>query len=343
MCESEFLRSFFRSNLSNSSIAIANDSNSPNRLVNAKTTNIPKRNGKKKAVNKKLLSDSKPDSIQTCEPELLKVASAEDKTKSDKSPSLKSESESSVISSQSTLKSGESQQESNPDKIVNTPSQVSTKPTADANTNKPAKPTSQQQVESANSSRSNSINPAIANHGSQQMPNQALNYYNMQANMFNQSQMQPQQQHSQSYPHSINQQLHLHTFQPISNMIIASPPCASPTAAQTTNPHSLNNSRSNSPWMMMPPPLPPMQGSNLHNSSSMGQQMQSMPNGQQYYQPHPHQQYHHHNPHHPQHVHPNMRSNSSNKKDSKHFNSQDEVKAAFILFVFVFFNFVFRL
>ena len=330
VCESEFLRSFFRSNLSNSSIAIANDSNSPNRLVNAKSTNLPKRNGKKKAVNKKLLSDSKPDLIQASELELLKVANTDDKTKSDKSPSLKSESssESSVISSQSTLISGESQQESNPDKAINTPNQVNTKPTAEINTNKPAKPISQQQqVESANSSRSNSINPAIGNHGSQQMPNQALNYYNMQANMFNQSQMQPQlQQHSQSYPHSINQQLHLHTFQPISNMIIASPPCASPTAVQTTNPHSLNNSRSNSPWMMMPPPLPPMQASTLHNSSSMGQQMQSMPNGQQYYQPHPHQQYHHHhNPHHPQHVHPNMRSNSSNKKDSKHFNSQDEV------------------
>ena len=33
VCESDFLRSFFRSNLSNSSITIANDSNSPNRQI----------------------------------------------------------------------------------------------------------------------------------------------------------------------------------------------------------------------------------------------------------------------------------------------------------------------
>lgn len=42
MCESEFLRSFFRSNLSNSSITIANDSNSPNRQVNTSGSSEPR-------------------------------------------------------------------------------------------------------------------------------------------------------------------------------------------------------------------------------------------------------------------------------------------------------------
>lgn len=39
VCESDFLRSFFRSNLSNSSITIANDSNSPNRQILTNSSN----------------------------------------------------------------------------------------------------------------------------------------------------------------------------------------------------------------------------------------------------------------------------------------------------------------
>lgn len=107
---------------------------------------------------------------------------------------------------------------------------------------------------------------------------------------------------------NINQPLHLHTFQPINSMIIGSPPCASPTTAATTaantNPHSLNNSRSNSPWMMMPPPLPPLQPvphlpgpppPNIHST-------------QQFYQ-HPH---HNHN-----------RPSSTNKNNSSSNLSKD--------------------
>ncbi len=61
VCESDFLRSFFRSNLSNSSITIANDSNSPNRQVNVnsnKSHSAQSSAEKKtnKTVNKKLIT-----------------------------------------------------------------------------------------------------------------------------------------------------------------------------------------------------------------------------------------------------------------------------------------------
>lgn len=61
VCESDFLRSFFRSNLSNSSITIANDSNSPNRQVIVKNPASNQSSAEKKSkgnVTKKLITEN---------------------------------------------------------------------------------------------------------------------------------------------------------------------------------------------------------------------------------------------------------------------------------------------
>lgn len=71
VCESDFLRSFFRSNLSSSSITIANDSNSPNRQVIVKNPPSNQSSAEKKpknTVTKKLIpgtTDTTKNSVDT--------------------------------------------------------------------------------------------------------------------------------------------------------------------------------------------------------------------------------------------------------------------------------------
>lgn len=170
--------------------------------------------------------------------------------------------------------------------------------------------------------------PPTINHQQQPPPlppnAQLLNY---PPTIYNPNQMPPL--NAQYPPGNYNQPLHLHTFQPINNMIIGSPPCASPTT--TTNPHSLNSSRSNSPWMMMPPPMPPVQQN--HPPTQQG----NIPNNSQQF-------YHQAQYQHPQGMHQNVRSMSSSKnnstsnlKDQKHthfnnyYNSQDELLLRYAL------------
>lgn len=84
------------------------------------------------------------------------------------------------------------------------------------------------------------------------------------------------------FSNPVYQQLHLHTFQPITNMAIASPPCASPTPLQQmqnfNQSHSLNNSRSSSPWMMMPPPALPVNASTQSLQYFNQNRVQTKPN-----------------------------------------------------------------
>ena len=144
-------------------------------------------------------------------------------------------------------------------------------------------------------------------------------------------------QHSnkmQQYGNSF-QPLHLHTFQTVSNMVISSPPCASPTqngnsiaaianpnANTNTNASSLNNSRSNSPWMMMPPPSQPIQHyPNNYNNANIPSQAPS----NQFYNTY----YNYQNHHHP---HQNNRSNVKSAKNN--FNHPDEVIYSFFCKVF---------
>ena len=173
-----------------------------------------------------------------------------------------------------------------------------------------------------------------------QLPAPILNYsFQQPPALYNPAHHPQIQLLNNQYPVGANlqQPLHLHTFQPINNMIISSPPCASPTTAANTNPHSLNNSRSNSPWMMMPPPLPPLQPV-PHLPSQ--QQQQQLSNGQPFYQV-PHHQVNHH---------PGSRSNSINKNTSSsnlkdtakqhhqfnsYYNSQDELLIRYIITLLV--------
>jgi len=174
-----------------------------------------------------------------------------------------------------------------------------------------------------------------------QLPAPILNYsFQQPPALYNPAHHPQIQLLNNQYPVGANlqQPLHLHTFQPINNMIISSPPCASPTTAANTNPHSLNNSRSNSPWMMMPPPLPPLQP--VPHLPSQQQQQQQLSNGQPFCQV-PHHQVNHH---------PGSRSNSINKNTSSsnlkdtakqhhqfnsYYNSQDELLIRYIITLLV--------
>ena len=206
--DSSFLRSFFFSNFSDSSIAIANDSNSPNR--------------------NRLKSDGSKG-------EETKPTSAND-PKTEK-PQLSTELSSSSESSTSTLISSESQ----PDTTIN----------LNAFQSEP-------QLNGQSKAKNNSAVVSVANVMSEakQRFNEQLST-NSRSNSIGRSGSVPQHQplpqplplFNPQFPPG--QALNLHAFQPISNMLISSPPCASP---NNPNSHSLNNSRSNSPWMMMPPP-----------------------------------------------------------------------------------------
>ena len=158
--------------------------------------------------------------------------------------------------------------------------------------------------------------------------------------------IQHQQQQQQHFL-NMNQSLHLQTFQPLQNLLISSPPCPSPssmscsapssstttvppnmtmngpvsvntcsTTSNVPNTHSLNNSRSNSPWNMPPPPLPmpmpmpPQQQAILNNSNNVQFNTQYTPNYQ-----HPNNNANH------------FRSNSNNRsnfKDSKNQHQQQQ-------------------
>ena len=293
--ESSFLRSFFYSNLTNSSIAIANDSNSPNRNRH-KSPNEAKQKQPDPELKKQTTEQT---NEQKSQPEKLQF-----------NTELSSSSESSTA----TLISTESQQSDVNNSAANPPSVVAQ---TEEKLNGPMKV---KNTTSAVVSVANVISEA-------KRLNEQLTT-NSRSNSMSRSGSISQQVISQQmplYPAHIppSQSLHLQAFQPITNMIISSPPCASP---NTTNPHSLNNSRSNSPWMMMPPPpLPPQQQIPIQHN----QQFANIPSSQSVMSaqvfPHHHQHHHHHTlP---------MRSSSANKiKEVKHhlshyaINAQEEVK-----------------
>lgn len=357
VCESDFLRSFFRSNLSNSSITIANDSNSPNRQAVNSNKTTPSKNSsaekKNKTVNKKLIKETNSDKTDDKTEFASKTEQTLNIDAQEKNHGQSKETE--IISPQSTLPSASSASTSDQMKVSQNETDPSPKKSSvntnvvksktnsatvsvanimnnDVSTNKiPNKNTirGNERINSGDSSvRQGSVPPLPqpGPHHPQIIPNaQLLNYpYQLnnpnQANLYSAHQMQ--MLNNQFPPGNVNQPLHLHTFQPINNMIIGSPPCASPTTT-ATNPHSLNNSRSNSPWMMMPPPLPPLQSNPTAHSTSGQPHQANIPNGgQQFYQQNQHN------------IHQNVRSNSINKnnslsnlKDSKqhHYNNQDEL------------------
>lgn len=270
--DSSFLRSFFFSNFSDSSIAIANDSNSPNR------------NRQKSEALKD--GEIKPNPVNDLKTE---------------KPQLNTELSSSSESSTSTLISSESQ----PDTTINSATIATFQPDS--------------QVNGQSKSKNMSAVVSVANVMSEakQRLNEQLST-NTRSNSIGRSgsisQNQPLPQPIPLFnPQFPPGQLNIHAFQPISNMLISSPPCASP---NNPNSHSLNNSRSNSPWMMMPPPsMPPHP-----------QQFVSIPSSQSNHPISVNQVFPHH------HTLP-MRSSSGNKiKDMKHhlshyaINAQEEVK-----------------
>ncbi len=333
VCESEFLRSFFRSNLSNSSITIANDSNSPNRQINANNNKSLSAHSsaekKTSSVNKKLIQTENSQTLTTEPSVKIETSTTLEnliKNTSESTSTLATESQQqielsdSVSTASKTSFQNESAGQTKNSGSVNT-SLVKTKPHAttvsvanlmnpEINYNKLVKNQPQKGSERVASTdpiiRQASLPPPTTNAQHLIPPymlpgGQLLTYPYQIQNIYNQH---PQLHHPYSTSGNLNQPLHLHTFQPISNMIIGSPPCASPTATNT-NPHSLSNSRSNSPWMMMPPPQAPQLSNSVHSASG---QLNSIPNSQHFY---------------PSHLSHNPRSSfktgsNSNLKDVKH-------------------------
>lgn len=301
VCESEFLRSFFRSNLSNSSITIANDSNSPNRLIN--TINTPR---------------SPPPLLSIAQQTIAKNVDEN----ANKIPN-KSESPNHLEDKAENLKLSESVPKS--DKIINEAKKIANQQATKAKIDRTV--VSVSQALSAHASNQPPPQPPQhhqynTRHPNNTSTNQMINYPQQPIPAFHNS-------NSLFQPHhyiNMNQQLHLQTFQSNQNMIISSPPCQSPSAISSSaptasqlaanpaviNPQSSNNSRSNSPWNTMPPPPLP--------SFTQQQQQAMINNNAQFYPPYYLNYNQPNNSHHFRSQSNNSNKSSSNFKDSKHQN-----------------------